>query len=66
MAKIDTESQKELRQQISEQFGNLLEMINNLPQTYKLATQINEAFDRYAGYAEMLTENQNTKEFQQL
>lgn len=58
MAKIDTESQRELRNQIETQFGNLLELLMDQKQSYQLTAQINEAFTRYAGNAQMLTENQ--------
>lgn len=67
MAQITTDSQRELRQQINEQFGNLLEQLSSIPApiAYRLTTQINEAFDRYASNAELLTEN-NNKEYQSL
>jgi hypothetical protein len=58
MAQINNESQRELRQQINTEFGNLLEKLKfaELPSEYRLCADINEAFDLYAGNAEILTE----------
>lgn len=61
MAEITIDSQRELRNAIETQFGNLLELLMDQQAPYKLCAEINEAFTRYAGNAQMLTENR--KEF---
>lgn len=66
MPAITTDSQRELRNAIETQFGNLFEMIINQPVPYKLCAEINEACTRYFMNAQILTENQNKKEFQSL
>jgi hypothetical protein len=66
VAQITAESQRELRNQIETQFGNLFEMLLNDATPYKLCAQINEAFTRYAGNAQSLTELQSQKDTPQL
>lgn len=61
MANITPEAQRELRSQITTQFGNLFEMLIDNGPAYKLLAQINTAFDVYAGNAQILTENKEIK-----
>jgi hypothetical protein len=58
MATLNNESQRELRQQIAERFGYLLEQLKGrgIEDLYSLAGQINSHFDQYCGNAEILTE----------
>lgn len=58
MAEITSKTQLELRSEIETEFGKLFELLIDYPPAYKLTAQINAAFDKYAGNAELLTEPQ--------
>jgi hypothetical protein len=63
MPEITTESQRELRAEIEKRFGELLIVLMNQYEAYKLCAELNKDFTSYAGNAQILTENKTEKEY---